>query len=1171
MTKNAFSKLFLSLILVLSAALPYMATADAAEPISVSEAIANNSGTATVKGFIVGTAISGTNYDLEAPFTVNTNLGLADSPDETDPAKILPVQLPTGSIRTGLNLVDNPANFRAEVTITGKLEAYFQVPGLKSPTAYTVVSAGETPPEATPVDSVADARTSAGDLIQVDAVVTTGTGFWGGKAFYVQDETAGIYVYTSNADVSPGDRVRLTGSVSEYAGELQLQPNTIEKLSSDNELPAVQTITPAGVNEETQSERIELRNVTITGLKSVNNFGTFEFSATAENGESVVVRNDNRNGLTFEQFTKQYKEGDLVHVTGIASKFNASYQVKTLGSESFDLVNKPAVYADIFPGVVSEGTEITLQSGWEQAEIFYTLDGSAPTPASTKYTAPIELSEDTVIKAIAVGDETSEVFTFDYTVLKTKDLKIRDIQGDGHYSDYQNAAVTGITGVVTHLYNSANFVIQDTNPDDDLTTSEAIMVNKASNGLKAGDLVTVSGTVEEHNQEGYSDMKANDLPITRIRATEAVKNGTAELPAPIVIGEDVQPPSQIIDNDGLTQFDPEEDGIDFWESLELMRLAVPNAKIVGPQDYGEVVVVAENSPNTEFHKQGGIRISENDYNPERITVDFDDETFVAKGGDSFNGDIIGVMGYGFGNYKLWTNKEDLPELVEGNTTPETTWIQKDKEKLTVATYNMENFSADPAHTSDEKAARLGESFVENLNSPDIVALVEVQDNDGPVQSNNSDASQSYERLIAAIEAAGGPSYKWTDIAPEYNQDGGQPGGNIRVGYLYNPERVSLADAPKGDFDDDNSWVDGELALNPGRIQPIPMPNTRKPVAAQFEFQGEDVVVIAAHLNSKGGDQPLFGKNQPPFLGSVAERIELATAINGFIEEGLAQNPDLNVVVAGDMNDFEFTPALAALKGDILTNKVEDVPADDRFSYYYQGNSQVLDHMLVTNNLADQTEIDMVHINSMFMEQHGRASDHDPVLLQIAFEQPAVPGEQTAAPDYSGKKAVVVAGEADAEGQLNILFNEETVAELLASRKDLVIDMPRADLTLNASNLVEIAKKADGAFTLEIAYAEEEEVDKRPTVADQISLNIVNADGKDLAFKWKQPAELTFDLNHNVKIVFGAKEDAKGKWKIFQGKLDKNTFTISISELGNYTAVSNKGQMKDDKPGKGNEK
>ena len=861
MAKSAIGKVFLSVLLILSAALPYMATAKAAEPISVAEAIANNSGAATVQGFIVGTAVSGTNYDQEAPFTSATNLGLADSLDETDPAKILPVQLPSGSIRSGLNLVDNPQNFKAEVTITGSLEAYFSTAGLKSPTAFTIISEGETPPEAMPVDSIAEARASGGELIEVEGVVTTGTGFWGGQAFYIQDETAGLYVYTSNAAVSPGDSVRLTGAVSAFSGELQLQPNTIEVISSDNELPALQTIQPTGVNEETQGEFIELRNVTITGLRSVNDFGTFEFSATAENGESVIIRNDNRNGLTYEQFMRQYKEGDLVHVTGIASKFNTTYQVKTLGAESFDLVNKPAVYTDIFPGVVSEGTAITLQSGWEDAAIYYTLDGSTPTAASTKYAEPIVLSEDTIIKAIAVGDETSEVFSFDYTVLKTSDLKIRDIQGEGHYSDYEGVVVNEITGVITHFYNGANFVIQDPNGDNDWTTSEAIIVNRssASNSFAVGDVVTVAGTVEEHFYKGYSDMRANDLPLTRIRSTDVVKDGTAELPEALIIGEDVFPPTQNIDNDGLTSFDPQEDGIDFWESLELMRVGVANAQIVGPQDYGEVFVVSKNATNNEFHKQGGVLIAEDDYNPERITVTTG-ENIIAKAGDTFAEMPVGVLGYGFGNYQIWTNENELPAIVDGGTTPEETWIENEEDKLTVAAYNVENFSADPSHTTDAKAQRIADSFVDDLNSPDIVVLVEVQDSDGPIQSNNSDATASYERLITLIEAAGGPTYEWTDIAPEYNQDGGEPGGNIRVGYLYNPERVTLSEGTKGTATEDVDWVDGELSLNPGRVQPIPMPNTRKPVAAQFDFQGEQVVVIGAHLNSKAATSPYLARN-----------------------------------------------------------------------------------------------------------------------------------------------------------------------------------------------------------------------------------------------------------------------------------------------------------------------
>ncbi|RAZ69567.1 DUF6359 domain-containing protein [Planococcus maitriensis] len=1165
MTKSAFSKIFLSLLLALSAALPYMATADAAETISVAEAIENNTGTATVKGFIVGTANSGTSYDQEAPFTAATNVGLADSSDETDPAKILPVQLPSGSVRAGLNLVDNPANFKAEVTISGTLGAYFTVPGLRSASAYTILTEGEEPPTATPVDSVQEARDSEG-LISVEATVTTGTGFWGGNGFYVQDETAGIYVFTSSATVAPGDNVRLEGTVSTYSGELQLQPNTVEVLPTGNELPEAQVISPAGVNEETQGERISIERVEITDLKAVNNYGTFEFTAVAENGEQVAVRNDNRNGLTFEDFTKRYKEGDLIYLSGIASKYYDTYQVKTLGFESFELVNKPAVYTDIFPGVVSEGTEITLASGWDNATIHYTTDGSEPTTESAVYAEPIVLTQDTVIKAIAVTGETSEVFSFDYTVLKSEDLKIRDIQGQGHYSKYEDVTVNEVTGVITHFYNGANFVMQDTEGDGDWKTSEAIIVNRssASSDFAVGDVVTVAGTVEEWFYKGYSDMRDNDLPLTRIRSTDVVKAGTAELPEPIIIGEDVFPPTQNIENDGLTEFQPEEDGIDFWEALELMRVGVADAQIVGPQKYGEVFVVSENATNNEFHKQEGILLEEDDFNPERITVTTG-ENVVAKAGDTFAEAPVGVLGYGFGNYQIWTEETDVPEIVDGGVQAEETWIENADDKLTVSTYNVENYSADPSHTSDEKAQRIAESFVNDLNSPDIIAMVEVQDNDGPEKSGNSDASASYERLIADIQAAGGPEYAWTDIAPEYNQDGGEPGGNIRVGFLYNPDRVDLSEGEKGTATENNSWTDtGDLVLNPGRVQPIAMPNTRKPLAAQFEFQGEEIVVIATHLNSKGGDQALFGQNQPPEFTSEIERIELAKAINDFIAEGLEKNPELNVVVTGDMNDFEFTPALDALEGDILTNKVNDVPEEDRFSYYYQGNSQVLDHLLVTNNLADNTELDMVHINSMFMEEHGRASDHDPLLAQITFDKPQVPGEQEADPDLTGEEAVITAGEFDEEGTLDITFTEGTIDELLESGKDLTVQLEQANFTFTAANLQQLAEAAGAEMTLALAVDDAEQVDNRPALSDQLDIAVLGADGEEIGLTLSEPMELNFLTNPDVKVQFGARQDDKGKWKIIQGELDGETFTLEVNEFGNYTVITNKGQLKKSK-------
>ena len=108
------------------------------DPYSVSAAIAAGSGSGVyVKGYIVG-CVSGQAYDSGATFNalpdVVTNLLIAESSTENDPSKCMPVQLPSGAIRSGLNLVDNPSNLGKEVLLYGNIEAYFRVPGVKSVT-----------------------------------------------------------------------------------------------------------------------------------------------------------------------------------------------------------------------------------------------------------------------------------------------------------------------------------------------------------------------------------------------------------------------------------------------------------------------------------------------------------------------------------------------------------------------------------------------------------------------------------------------------------------------------------------------------------------------------------------------------------------------------------------------------------------------------------------------------------------------------------------------------------------------------------------------------------------------------------------------------------------------------------------------------------------------------
>ncbi len=102
-------------------------------------------------------------------------------------------------------------------------------------------------------------------------------------------------------------------------------------------------------------------------------------------------------------------------------------------------------------------------------------------------------------------------------------------------------------------------------------------------------------------------------------------------------------------------------------------------------------------------------------------------------------------------------------------------------------------------------------------------------------------------------------------------------------------------------------------------------------------------------------------------------------VNAFVKDLLAKDPKADVVVAGDLNDYQFSPALKSLTaGGVLTDQVGRLPAAERYGYVYNGNSQVLDHMLTSRRLT-RADYDIVHINAEYADQ---ASDHDPQVLRI---------------------------------------------------------------------------------------------------------------------------------------------------------------------------------------------
>ncbi|KGX85567.1 5'-nucleotidase C-terminal domain-containing protein [Pontibacillus litoralis] len=826
------------------------------------------------------------------------------------------------------------------------------------------------PPEVEP-KTIAEIRNTSGEEVKTTGTVTA-VFVKGGKAnVYIQDESAGIIVRAENLDnkVNIGDEIQVQGITSQYYDMAQIAADTsnVEIVKANSGVPVPPVVTSDEMTEEVEGELVQLHDVTIDSTDEHGNH-----TAADANGTFVIYSDLVETGQSYDI------------VMGVVNFHYGEYKLQPRNKS--DMVGDKTVVSEVNAtpkaGLVQKGTKVELTTSTKDATIYYTTDGTEPSTSSQEYTQPIEVNEAITMKALAVKDgfTKSDVSTFTYEIGKDlNNVEIHDIQGTSHTSPYEGKTVQGVDGIVTHI-DGSNVYMQEVNPDDNENTSEGILVYERNHGLQVGDFIVVDGEVKEYVLDGYSDRFDTDLTMTEIDAsTIEVKAKDQSLPKPVVLGKNGRViPDKIIDNDAFEQFDPKQDAIDFYESLEAMHVQIDQPTIVGPQKYGELPVVVHNGADQLVTEAGGYKLSEDDPNPEIMYVQVGNYT--AKIGDFFNGSITGVMSYDYQNYKIYRDtNEVLPPKEDGAFTPEITTIDQEEEQLTVAAYNIQNFSA----TSESaKVNKLATSIANNLQSPDVIALQEVQDNNGDKNDGTTEADQSYQRLVDAIVAAGGPTYKYTDVAPVNNADGGKPGANIRVGYLYNPDRVTLKEAEKGTATEAVEYKNGDLSKNPGRIAPSTFTDTRKPLAAEFVFNEQEVIVVNAHFNSKFGDTPLFGKAQPPHLGSEAERLKLVTEVNKFVNNIQADNPKENIVVLGDMNDFEFSKPVQTLQGSELTNLAYTLPETERWTYNYRGNSQALDHILVSNNLADQAKLDIVHANAPFMEEHGRASDHDPLLAQI---------------------------------------------------------------------------------------------------------------------------------------------------------------------------------------------
>ncbi|CAN5243115.1 hypothetical protein BH24PSE2_BH24PSE2_18770 [soil metagenome] len=533
-------------------------------------------------------------------------------------------------------------------------------------------------------------------------------------------------------------------------------------------------------------------------------------------------------------------------------------------------------------------------------------------------------------------------------------VSIPEIQGAGHESPWEGRNIR-TRGMVTAV-DPRGFHLQDEEGDDDPATSDGIYVFMGERPrVAAGERLAVQATVKEWVPGG---VRTANLSVTElIDVTIQRLSRGHELPDPIEIGpQGRMPPDAVIDDDGLARYDPIEDAIDFYESLEGMRVRIPRPVAVSALNHhGELFVLpADGSGASGRNPRSGITISPGDFNPERLQVQLDRHRRQAVDAGARLYDVIGIIGYAYGNFEVRVST--LRIRATSRLQRETTALESDGAHLTIATFNLCNLGAEQCGGARHgRYALLARQLVSHLRAPDIVAVQEVQAGAGNAR-----------RLIAEIIALGGPGYRYADVRSRDGNDGGAPGADIRPGLLFNPARVGL--------------VPGSLRLiaDADPADGDAFAGSRKPLAAEFVFNGRRLIVVNVHFSSKRGSSPLFGRIQPPVDRNAERRAAQATEVAAFVR-GVAGRAD-GMVVLGDFNDFWFSPPLDLLRrSGGLVNLMSTLPEPERYTFIFEGNAQALDHVLVSPALARQAELDIVHVNAEFAEQ---ASDHDPVVVRM---------------------------------------------------------------------------------------------------------------------------------------------------------------------------------------------
>lgn len=603
------------------------------------------------------------------------------------------------------------------------------------------------------------------------------------------------------------------------------------------------------------------------------------------------------------------------------------------------------------------------------------------------------------------------------------EVSIANIQGSKNLSEYVDRQVK-VSGIVTaRLRNGFFLQTADAKADADPLTSEGIFVftrNEPMAEAVVGSEVSVAGKVEEFRarQDAYG------LTITEIShfigrdAFSVISRGNP-LPKPITLKlSDIKAnsPDQFERFEGMRVF-----------AEEMLSVAPTGGRVDGRtetvvsdgvfyavlkgsgrpfREPGMGILQYLGSPDKDKWKKELPSLPIFDGNPEVLRI----ETLAQAGSTALDvsakaqiKNVSGVMHYAFGRYAILTDASSRPVVtssIKPVAMPLTTAGQ-----FSVASANIETFVDDvddpdvkeDVATSEAFEKRLGKisiAFRDYLQMPDVISIVEAE--------NLNVLKRLAARLNADAAAAGKPDPKYE----AYLFEGNDPRG-IDCGFLVKTSRVSVKAAKQ--------FGKGEQYKNPvtGKTDAL---NDRPPIMLEIAIadpaakRSIEFTVVSNHLKSfRGVDDPEDGANV-----RMKKKLQ-AEFLAKWVNDRQAEHPRSRILLVGDFNAFAFNDGLVDQIGTIigkpaakdsvllsspdlvdpdLIDLVNLIKAEERYSYTFDGNAQVLDHFIATQEMRKHLAgFGYLRVNADYPQvlrgvagRPERFSDHDVAVGYFTIDE-----------------------------------------------------------------------------------------------------------------------------------------------------------------------------------------